>query len=225
MTNSNQPPLESLSRTQILVFMAVTALMLLMISQLWRYFGAIKIIPLTFTFQAVVLGIIIGGAIITLSLILTQVWEKYRISAQDYLDLIITPLVFPDLIWVGLLPGLSEELLFRGVMIPAFGYDLLAVVISSVIFGILHWSDRQNWAYALWASIIGFILGYSVYLTGNLLIPIIAHSFTNSLSSILWKIKKSLLSNKSMEAIYLLFSFIKKNHYLLCLKIGTLTTG
>jgi membrane protease YdiL (CAAX protease family) len=190
MTNSNQPPLESFTRIQILIFMGVTALLLLMISQLWRYFGAIKIIPVIFTFQAIGLGILIGIGIITISLILTQFWEKYRISARQYLDLIITPLVFPDLIWVGLLPGLSEELLFRGVMIPAFGYDLLAVIISSVIFGILHLSDRQNWSYALWAGIIGLILGYTVYLTGNLLIPIIAHTLTNTLSSVLWKIKK-----------------------------------
>jgi membrane protease YdiL (CAAX protease family) len=191
MTNSNQPPLESFTRIQILIFMGVTALLLLMISQLWRYFGAIKIIPVIFTFQAVGLGIVIGISIISISLILTQFWEKYRISARQYLDLIITPLVFPDLIWVGLLPGLSEELLFRGVMIPAFGYDLLAVIISSVIFGILHLSDQQNWSYALWASIIGFILGYSVYLTGNLLIPIVAHTLTNTLSSFLWKIKNT----------------------------------
>ncbi|MGI0482142.1 CPBP family intramembrane glutamic endopeptidase [Geminocystis sp. CENA526] len=190
MTGNNQPPVQSFTRMEILIFMGVTSLILLIISQLWRYFGSVKIIPVIFTFQAVGWGIALGFAIISASLILSQIWEKYRQSAEQYLDLIITPLVFPDLIWVGLLPGLSEELLFRGVMIPAFGYDVLALIISSLIFGVLHLSDRQNWQYALWASIIGFVFGYTAYITGNLLIPIIAHIFTNSVSSTIWKIKK-----------------------------------
>ncbi|BAQ63429.1 CPBP family intramembrane glutamic endopeptidase [Geminocystis sp. NIES-3709] len=190
MADSNQPELETLNRIQILGFMGVTALILLVIAQLWRYLGSIQIIPVIFNLQAIGLGIIIAIGIISGSLLLSQIWGDYKNSAEKYLNLIITPLVFPDLIWVGLLPGLSEELLFRGVMIPAFGYDLVAIVISSLLFGFLHLSDRENWHYAMWATIIGFLLGYTAYITGNLLIPIIAHSLTNTASSIIWKIKK-----------------------------------
>lgn len=74
-------------------------------------------------------------------------------------------------------------------MLPAFGYDWLALILSSVFFGILHWSEVSSWHYVVWAIIIGFVLGYSAYITGNLLVPIVAHSLTNFVSSLLWKLK------------------------------------
>jgi membrane protease YdiL (CAAX protease family) len=187
MANSNQPNLETFTRTQILVFMGVTALILLIIAQLWQKLGSVRRIPLNFSLEAFGLGSLIALGIILASYLLSQVWEGYRLSAEKYLELIITPLIFLDLIWVGLLPGLSEELLFRGIMIPALGYDWLALIISSGLFGILHLSDVQNWHYVVWAIIIGFVLGYSVYITDNLLVPIIAHTLTNFCSSLIWK--------------------------------------
>lgn len=190
MTEENQPNLDKLSRTQILVFMGITASILLAIAQVWKKLGAIATIPVEFTVSALLQGLILGVIIIIASLILTKVWTKYRISAEKYLDLVITPLEMTDLIWVGLLPGLSEELLFRGVMIPALGYDWFALIISSVFFGILHFNDQESWHYVVWAIIIGFVLGFSAYLTGNLLIPVVAHIFTNLFSSIVWKLKK-----------------------------------
>ncbi|AFZ52526.1 CPBP family intramembrane glutamic endopeptidase [Cyanobacterium aponinum UTEX 3222] len=189
MTESNQPNLNSFTRTQILGFMGITALILLIISQIWQRLGKINLIPVKFNLHDFSMGVLIAIAIILASSILTRVWEDYRHSAEKYLNLIISPLILADLIWVGLLPGLSEELLFRGVMLPAFGYDWLALILSSVFFGILHWSEVSSWHYVVWAIIIGFVLGYSAYITGNLLVPIVAHSLTNFVSSLLWKLK------------------------------------
>lgn len=188
MTNNNQSNLETFTRTQILVFMGVTALILLIIAEIWQKLGSVKLIPLQITNQALIQGSLIALGIIIASTILSQIWLDYRRSAEKYLELIITPLVFLDLIWVGLLPGLSEELLFRGVMIPALGYDWFALIVSSVLFGVLHLSDVQNWHYVIWAIIIGFVLGYSAYITGNLLVPITAHTLTNFFSSLIWKL-------------------------------------
>lgn len=193
---SHQQNSESFTRIQLLAFMGVTAVILLMIAQLWRTLGSIRLIPIKFSVEAILLGFVIALGIIVASSILSQVWVDYRRSAEAYLDLIVTPLVIPDLIWLGLLPGLSEELLFRGVMIPAFGYDLFAVIVSSILFGVLHLSNVQNWHYVVWAIVIGFVLGYSAYLTGNLLVPIIAHSLTNFFSSLIWKMKKRATETK-----------------------------
>jgi membrane protease YdiL (CAAX protease family) len=96
--------------------------------------------------------------------------------------------VLPDLIWLGLLPGMSEELLFRGVMLPAVGLNAIGVVASSLLFGILHMSGRQQWPYVVWATTVGLLLGFSALATGNLLVPIVAHVVTNLVSSYLWKL-------------------------------------
>ena len=189
MTNTNNPDFEPLTRTQILIIMAVTAIILLIIAKGWQKLGSIKLLDLNFSYSAVGIGIALAGGIIAASSLIYRLWEAYRHSADAYLELVIQPLVWTDLIWLGLLPGLSEELLFRGVMLPAFGLDLTAVVISSLIFGVLHLSGSQQWPYVVWATIVGFALGYTALVTGNLLIPIVAHIITNLASSTLWKLQ------------------------------------
>ncbi|MFM7190650.1 MAG: lysostaphin resistance A-like protein [Microcystaceae cyanobacterium] len=191
MTQSNPSDFDPLSRTQILIIMGVTALILLAIAKVWQWFGAIALLPWQITGPAVLGGVVLAGAIITMSGIIYRVWPAYRESADSYLQLVIKPLLWPDLIWLGLLPGLSEELLFRGIMLPAFGFDLIAVIASSLIFGVLHLSSWQQWPYVVWATLVGFFLGYTALLTGNLAIPIVAHILTNWVSSALWKYSRA----------------------------------
>lgn len=179
--------MEPLTRTQILVVMGVTAIILLVIAKIWQYFGSIALIKIQLSTDGLLYGAGLAGVIIVASSIVYRVWPAYRQSADSYLELVLKPLVWPDLIWLGLLPGLSEELLFRGVMLPALGYDLLAVILSSLVFGVLHLSGSQQWPYVVWASLVGFALGYSALMTDNLLVPITAHIITNWMSSILWK--------------------------------------
>jgi membrane protease YdiL (CAAX protease family) len=189
--NPKNPELEPLTRTQILVVMGVTAIILLIIAKVWQKLGSISLLELQFTPEALGLGVALAGGIIVTSSLIYRLWPAYRRSADVYLELVIKPLIWPDLIWLGLLPGLSEELLFRGVMLPAWGFNLTAVIVSSLFFGILHLSGIQQWPYVIWATIVGFVLGYSALITGNLLVPIIAHVLTNLVSSILWKAGKA----------------------------------
>jgi len=191
VANPNNPEIDSLTRTQILIVMGVTALILLTIAKLWQQLGSVPILHWEFNATAFLLGISLALGIILISSIIYRLWPAYRLSADLYLELVLKPLLWPDLIWLGLLPGLSEELLFRGVMLPALGLNLMAVIISSVVFGILHLSGVQQWPYAVWATVVGFILGYSALVTDNLLIPIIAHIITNLLSSSLWKLRNN----------------------------------
>ena len=188
MTQSNNSDFEPLSRTQILVVMGVTAIILLIIAKIWQKLGDVTLLKLEFSTDAYLMGVGLAGGIVLASSIIYRLWPAYRKSADGYLEMVIRPLVWPDLIWLGLLPGLSEELLFRGVMIPALGFDLVAVIVSSLVFGVLHLSGLQQWPYVVWATVVGFALGYTALMTGNLLIPIVAHILTNLISSSLWKL-------------------------------------
>ncbi|OCR02453.1 abortive phage infection protein [Oscillatoriales cyanobacterium USR001] len=185
----NNRELEPLTRTQVLVAMGVTAIILLVIAKLWLKFGSISLLPINFIPKAIILGVAIGIIITVASTIIYRLWPSYRQSADIYLELVLKPLFWPDLIWLGLLPGMSEELLFRGVMLSALGFNLTGLVISSFCFGILHMGGWQQWPYAVWATAVGLILGYSALATGNLLVPIIAHICTNLISSCIWKLE------------------------------------
>lgn len=191
----DNPELEPLTRTQVLVAMGITAVLLLAAAKLWLHFGSVTLLPLQGTPEALLWGLGIAVAITGASSLVYRLWPAYRQSADFYLQLVLKPLVLPDLIWLGLLPGMSEELLFRGVMLPAVGLNATGLVASSLLFGILHLSGPQQWPYVVWATAVGLLLGFSALATGNLLVPIVAHVVTNLLSSYLWK-----RGNRQVEA-------------------------
>lgn len=185
----NNFELEPLTRTQVLVAMGGTAIVLLAIAKAWLHLSRVTLLPVTFSAISLGWGLGVGLIITIASFILYRIWPAYSRSADIYLKLVLSPLLWPDLIWLGLLPGLSEELLFRGVMLSDLGLTPLALVVSSIAFGVLHFSGSQQWPYVIWAIIVGFLLGYSAIATGNLLVPIIAHVLTNFMSGCLWKLK------------------------------------
>ncbi|MEM9923062.1 MAG: CPBP family intramembrane glutamic endopeptidase [Cyanobacteria bacterium P01_D01_bin.50] len=187
----HEPEIPYLTRTQVLMAMGVTAIILWIIAKVCLQFGDFSLMSWHWHQKELFIGIALGLAITGLSSLAYRFFPFYRKSANYYLEIVLKPLALPDLIWLGLLPGLSEELLFRGVMLPALGFNHLAVILSSICFGILHLSDFQQWAYVLWATIVGVILGYSAFLSGNLLVPIVAHIVTNLVSSYLWKMQQS----------------------------------
>ncbi|UBF29444.1 CPBP family intramembrane metalloprotease [Kovacikia minuta CCNUW1] len=167
--------------------MGVTAVVLLLITKLWMQFGEASLLSLKWSGKSVLIGLGLGGAITIASSAVYYTWFAYRQSADYYLELVLKPLIWLDVIWLGLLPGLSEELLFRGVMLPTFGMDTTGVIFSSLCFGVLHLSNLKQWPYVVWATVVGMALGASAVVTGNLLVPIIAHVATNLISSCIWK--------------------------------------
>ena len=170
--------------------MAVTAIVLLVIARIWRYLSPIPALTISWQPNLFVVGILLGLAITAMSGLLYRLWPAYQRSADIYLNMVLPTLVWPDLIWLGLLPGLSEELLFRGVMLPTLGLNGLGIIVTSALFGIMHFSGTQQWPYIVWASVIGLMLGISATTTHSLVIPITAHITTNLVSSFLWKWKQ-----------------------------------
>ncbi|MCT7959516.1 CPBP family intramembrane metalloprotease [Laspinema sp. D1] len=195
----NDPQLETFTRTQILMGMGVTAIVLFGIAKLWLYFGNVTRLGWDWDAVAIAAGVGLGLAISATSSVVYRLWPGYRRCADFYLQIVLEPLVWPDLVWLGLLPGLSEELLFRGVMLPAIGLNAVGLILSSLCFGVLHLSGLQQWPYMVWATIVGMILGGSALVTGNLFVPITAHIVTNLISSVLWKLGKTGTEGRSLD--------------------------
>ncbi|NJR68804.1 MAG: CPBP family intramembrane metalloprotease [Synechococcales cyanobacterium CRU_2_2] len=171
--------------------MAITALVFLVIAKGWQWWGNVPLLAWSWQPALAALGVGLGCAISLASLGLYFVWPAYRASAESYLNLVLRPLELADLVWLGLLPGLSEELLFRGVMLPSFGSGAIAVLLSGASFGVLHMSGRSQWPYAVWATLVGIFLGAIALLTGNLLVPVATHVTANLVSALFWKLRQS----------------------------------
>jgi len=185
----NPADVEPLSRPQLLAAMAATALILLLIAKVWLHFEPTQLL-FALRWQDIGLGIALGLGISSISALVYRLWPAYRRSADFYLAFVLAPLVIADSIWIALLPGMSEELLFRGVMLPSIGLNATGLAVSSLCFGVLHMSGKHQWPYAIWATLVGFILGGSALVTGNLLVPITAHVFTNFISSLFWQLTR-----------------------------------
>lgn len=184
---STDPSLEPLTRTQVLVALGATALLLLGASKVWQHLGQVPHLPLVWSLPQFLGAIALALALTALSALLYHNWKFYRESTNRYLSLVLSPLHWPDLLWIGLLPGLSEELLFRGVMLPALGLNWLGIIVSGLSFGALHLNGREQWLYAVAASVVGLMLGWIAVETHNLLIPLVVHILVNFLSAGLWK--------------------------------------
>lgn len=107
------------------------------------------------------------GALLWLSIPLLRRSARMR----DLWDTVLVPfsrdLATRDIVVLALLSGVSEELFFRGVLLPEIG-----LVPSSVLFGLLH---ALNPTYALWATVTGAGFGVLALYGGSLLLPIAAH--------------------------------------------------
>ena len=81
-----------------------------------------------------------------------------------------------DMVLIAALAGLGEEVFFRGVMQTALAGSVgvwAAVALASVVFGLAHFLTLT---YAVYATVIGVYLGALLIVSGNLLVPILAHA-------------------------------------------------
>jgi membrane protease YdiL (CAAX protease family) len=94
--------------------------------------------------------------------------RHFRRDVHTRLLPLLTPIRFTEALMLAGLAGLSEEVFFRGVLQPEIG-----LVWASLAFGLLH---ALSVAYVLWATVVGAYLGYLAQWSGNLWLPIVAHS-------------------------------------------------
>jgi membrane protease YdiL (CAAX protease family) len=76
---------------------------------------------------------------------------------------------------IGTASAAGEELLFRGLLVPAAG-----VIASSLLFGALHQvRGPGRWAWMAWATVMGLLFGGVFVATGSLVGPMVAHAAIN----------------------------------------------
>jgi len=104
-----------------------------------------------------------------------------------------------NLLIVALVPAIGEELLFRGVILRLFKEIFknihLAVIISAMLFSLIH---MQFYGF-LPRMLMGIILGYLFVYTRSLWVPMLFHFVNNAASVIIYFLDKNGYINISME--------------------------
>lgn len=117
-------------------------------------------------------------------------WPEFLESSDTANEEVLGPLQLPDYLVVAILPGLSEELLFRGALLPLCGLDWKGITITGFLFGILHLTGGRKNAFAIWASFVGVLYGLACVATTSVLVPMVAHSANNLIGAMIWRLKQ-----------------------------------
>jgi len=107
-----------------------------------------------------------------------------------------------DLFLLAALAGISEELVFRGVIQPWIEQSwglITGLIVSNILFGLAH---AVTPFYAVLAALVGIYLGLSLDYSGerNLLTPIIIHSFYDLLAFVaLMRVYRASLNSSNIN--------------------------
>ncbi len=124
----------------------------------------------------------------------TEVLTKAFLKMDGYNDLLI------NLLLVGLLPGIGEELFFRGVMQPLF-FRLgknhhLAIWSTAFVFSAMH----MQFLGFIPRLLLGVSLGYIRYWTNSIWASVLAHTVNNCLAvCIYFMVQRQIISTHAEE--------------------------
>ncbi|XP_029122367.1 uncharacterized protein [Elaeis guineensis] len=116
----------------------------------WAIFDSYR--EVSFGFETWHIELIIGLVILISSsrYILLRIWPDFSESSEAANQQILGPLQPLDCVIVAFLPGISEELLFRGALLPLFGLNWKSALAIGAIFGGLHLGGGRRYSYAIW---------------------------------------------------------------------------
>jgi membrane protease YdiL (CAAX protease family) len=132
--------------------------------------------------------LLVWGLVATLPLVAgLVVLDRYPVGPlaelKRFVETNLAPLfagvTLPQMALISLAAGLGEELLFRGLLQTAVAEwagppldDWIGLIVATIVFGACHWVTTT---YFLLAALMGLYFGLLFIVTGDLLIPIVAH--------------------------------------------------
>ncbi|MDL2242112.1 CPBP family intramembrane metalloprotease [Bacteroidales bacterium OttesenSCG-928-K03] len=91
-----------------------------------------------------------------------------------------------NILIIAIIPAIGEELLFRGILQKMLTNKIRnyhwAIIITSIIFSAVH----MEFYSFLPRVILGMILGYTFYYTGNIIVPMVIHFVNNTISIVMY---------------------------------------
>ncbi|KAH7856845.1 hypothetical protein Vadar_006134 [Vaccinium darrowii] len=138
---------------------------------------------------------LITGLVILISscrFLLLKTWPDFAESSEAANQQVLTSLQPLDYMIVAFLPGITEELLFRGALLPLFGINWKSAMLVAALFGVLHLGSGRKYSFAIWATFVGFVYGYATILSSSLVVPMASHAANNLVGGILWRYSSKL---------------------------------
>lgn len=145
---------------------------------------------------------LITGLVVLISscrYLLLKTWPDFAKSSEAANQQVLSSLQPLDYIVVAFLPGISEELLFRGAILPLLGMNWNSIGIAALIFGVLHLGNGRKYSFAIWATFVGLAYGYATILSSSVAVPMASHAVNNLIGGLLWRYTSNTPNQKLNE--------------------------
>lgn len=134
------------------------------------------------------------GILVVGTILIIQILSAYFFEPKMKWDLNFLSFQF-------LLPGIDEEIAFRGIMLGLLTKTLkiknnfihLPILITAILFGLAHglfltetFAISFKFAEFIWTFTFGIIWGWITIKSGSILLAIISHNFGNGFRSLIW---------------------------------------
>lgn len=179
--------------------LVASGVVMIWFAHILNFYNAKNIFRNNISIPLVALGAIIpliGGVV---GNILNESLNPPNLLEQQFTDMSSNAI---GILSIALIGPIAEEVVFRGFVCRSLlksGVPTgLTIVISAIIFGVIHFNPAQ----IMFAFIMGLFLGYIYCRTGNLVIPIIAHVVNNSISAAMMAIYGEEANNMTFEHIF-----------------------
>ena len=127
-------------------------------------------------------GIIPGTVVVIIDLLLIRFVPKKHWDDGGVNEKIFRSLNAGQIFLLATVIGVSEEFLFRGVIHTELGY-----IVASSIFALVHVRYLRKPVLLVSVILLSFLIGYMYEITGNLLVPIVAHIWIDFLLGIYYR--------------------------------------
>lgn len=139
-------------------------------------------------------------AIMIITMIIAYFFPEEVIGVSQGLGMEFASLTFIiSFVIVSISPAICEEAVFRGVVMHSFDNGKnkwIAIVVTGLIFGAFH---GNIWRFVP-TALLGIMLGYIVYETGNMIYGALFHAINNAMPLLSIFAMKSMYSNEMFQS-------------------------
>lgn len=130
-------------------------------------------------------GALGGAAALAINAILHGIFCRaigpaYERAFRRHAEAVLGPMRWPEYLAGGLMAGLAEEPLFRGIVLPAASSlsssASVGVAAAALLFAACHWLRWEFWPFWIWALWEGILFGLLLVWSGSVLVPMAAHA-------------------------------------------------
>jgi uncharacterized protein len=177
MKDRYKETVESLTEKELLFHLFATQILLLTISSILGMimFDSLKEFLQLFVWKdirIITVGLGIAAIIVAIDLIFMKYLPPSFYDDGGLNERIFKNRTIMQIAWIAAVVAISEEILFRGIIQTNTG-----LIISSVIFAIVHYRYLFNWFLFSNIILLSFLIGYIYMVTNNLFVTIAMHFF------------------------------------------------